>query len=480
MLASLPNRHDAMKKSRIDLSYREAPDASALAHIPGSEGLPFIGRAIDAGRDLHGMVERQVRTFGPVSRFNLLGRPGLLVTGADLFQRIFQNTEDEFSAEKGYERSFEGFYPGGLVMMDFDVHRVQRRLLQGAFMVGARQRYLEMMLPLIAARVLAWGDRPNFHFFTNIKPLLLEIAACCFLGIRHMGPEADVVNHKFLELNGGMAALLRFELPFGAYGRGKRARRWLGRWFETMIAARRGGDGGDGGDVLSHMCRETDEEGQPYTARQIADHIIFLLFAAHDTAASALTHLAMYLGRDPALQQRLREHLASFGSAPLSHADLGRMDLVECCFHEVLRLHPPGPLVLRRTIRATELGGLAVPPHTVLYLPMMANHRDPRWWTEPERFDPDRFAPPRSEQRRHPMCFHPFGSGAHKCIGLHFADMLVKAFLHRFVQAFTFTTPPDYAPRLEWLPLPKPADGVPLTLTPRHPADPDAKTIDAS
>lgn len=459
-----------MKQRTIDPSYREAPDARALGHIPGTDGLPLLGRAIDAARDFHGMVERQVRTFGPVSRFNLMGQPGLLVTGADLFHRIFQNADDEFSAEKGYEKQFGGFYPGGLVMMDFDVHRAQRRLLQGAFLVGARQRYLEMMLPLIAARVAAWGGEPNFRFFTSIKQLLLEVAACCFLGIQHMGAEADIVDRKFLELSDGMAALLRVELPFGAFGRGKRARRWLVRWLGALIAARRAGDGGQGGggdDVLSHMCRETDEHGQPYTARQITDHIIFLLFAAHDTATSALTHLAMYLGRDLALQQRLREHLASF-AAPLSHADLGRMELAEWCFHEVLRLHPPGPLTLRRTTCATELGGHAVPAHTVLYLPMTANQRDPKWWHEPGRFDPDRFAPPRSEQRGHPMCFHPFGSGAHKCIGMHFADMLVKTFLHRYVQAFVFTTPPGYAPRMEWLPLPKPADGVPLTLTPTH------------
>ena len=64
------------------------------------------------------------------------------------------------------------------------------------------------------------------------------------------------------------------------------------------------------------------------------------------------------------------------------------------------------------------------------------------------------------------MAFHPFGSDAHKCIGMHFAEMLVKAFLHRFVQAYRFTTPAGYAPRLEWVPLPKPADGVPLLLTP--------------
>ncbi len=63
-----------------------------------------------------------------------------------------------------------------------------------------------------------------------------------------------------------------------------------------------------------------------------------------------------------------------------------------------MRLHPPVPMAMRRTIRDTELDGLRVPAHTVLHLPMMINQRDPRWWTDPDAFDPDRFAPPRQEQ----------------------------------------------------------------------------------
>jgi cytochrome P450 len=312
--------------------------------------------------------------------------------------------------------------------------------------------------------VQAWDRRHGFVFYPAIKQLLLEVGAQCFLGIEDFEREAASINRLFLELNAGMLALLRVELPFGAYGRAKRARRELERWCERMIAERRRHGGGD--DVLSHLCRETDEHGRPYEMKAIVDHTIFLLFAAHDTSTSALAHLAMYLGGNAAMQARLREHLTAFGPGPLAHGDLPRLDFAEHCFHEAMRLHPPVPMAMRRTIRETELAGYRIPAHTVLHLPMMINQRDPRWWTDPERFDPDRFAPPRSEQRRHPMAFHPFGGGAHKCIGMHFAEMLVKVFLHRFVQTYSFRTPAGYAPRLEWVPLPKPADGVPLMLTP--------------
>ena len=426
-----------MSAAAVDPAYRQAPDSRALAHIPGCDGWPVLGETVAVVRDLHAVAARHVRDYGPVSRIRLLGQGGLMVTGADLYQRIFQDTEQVFSAEKGYDKQLGAFYPRGLLLMDFDEHRANRRLMQGAFKVAALQRYLEMMQPSIARHVQDWGRAGEIVFYPRIKQLLLEIAARCFLGIVDLGSDGERINRLFLDLNAGMISLLRAELPFGAYGRAKRARRRLEAWFETMIAARRAG--GDGDDVLSHMSRDTDEHGQPYAVKTIVDHMIFLLFAAHDTSTSALSHLAMYLGRDAALQGRLRTHLDSFGPGPLAHADLARMDLAEHCFHEAM--------------------------HTVLHLPTRINHRDPAWWSDPERFDPDRFAPPRSEQRRHPMSFHPFGSGAHKCIGMHFADMTVKAFLHRFVTSYGFATPEGYAPRLEWVPLPKPADGVPLRLS---------------
>jgi len=387
-----------MANRSIDLSYRDAPDATALDNVPGERGLPVLGSTLAVLRDLHGLAQRHLREYGPVSRIRLLGQGGLLVSGADLTQRIFQDPDQCFSAEKGYDKQLGTFYPRGLLLMDFDEHRTNRRLMQGAFKVEALQRYVELMQSLVERHVDEWARAGRVVFYLRIKQLLLEVGAQCFLGIDDFERDAAHINRLFLDLNAGMISLLRVELPFGAYGRAKRARRELEAWFETLIAERRASGGGD--DVLSHMSRETDEQGQPYAVKTIVDHLIFLLFAAHDTSTSALSHLAMYLGRDAALQARLRSDLAGFGPGPLAHADLARMDLAEHCFHEAMRLHPPVPVMMRRTIRATELGGHAVPAHTVLHLPTMINHRDPTWWSDPERFDPDRFAPPRSEQRR--------------------------------------------------------------------------------
>ena len=120
--------------------------------------------------------------------------------------------------------------------------------------------------------------------------------------------------------------------------------------------------------------------------------------------------------------------------------------------------------MMRRTLRDFEWQGKLIPANTVLSMPSIVNHRNPEYWTNPDQFDPDRFTPERAEHRKHPYCYHPFGGGLHKCIGYHFAEMLAKSVLREFVLQWDFSTPANYNPKTEWFPLPKPKDGVPLTL----------------
>jgi cytochrome P450 len=61
--------------------------------------------------------------------------------------------------------------------------------------------------------------------------------------------------------------------------------------------------------------------------------------------------------------------------------------------------------------------------------------------------------------------FHPFGGGAHKCIGMHFAMMNVKCFMQQFMQKYRFETPPGYDPWMQIVPMPRPGDMLPLKLT---------------
>ena len=111
-----------------------------------------------------------------------------------------------------------------------------------------------------------------------------------------------------------------------------------------------------------------------------------------------------------------------------------------------------------------ELAGLRVPAHTMVYTVPRFTHYMEEYWTDPYAFDPDRFAPERAEHKQHPFLYHPFGGGAHKCIGMHFSQMEYKCFLFQFLLKYDFEARHRREPFMQTLPLPKPADDMPVAL----------------
>ena len=172
------------------------------------------------------------------------------------------------------------------------------------------------------------------------------------------------------------------------------------------------------------------------------------MFAAHDTTTSALVHLLMLLGQNPAAQEIMREELLGLDKEHLDYDDLNKLPYTEQAFLESLRLYPSVSMLTRRTIRECEIGGQRLPEHTVLFMPPRYNHTMAAYWDKPMEFDPERFGPERAEHKRHPFLFNAFGGGAHKCIGMHFALMNAKCFLNQFLRQYRFTTPPGYQPRM--------------------------------
>jgi cytochrome P450 len=96
------------------------------------------------------------------------------------------------------------------------------------------------------------------------------------------------------------------------------------------------------------------------------------------------------------------------------------------------------------------------------------------WWSDPDRVDPTRCEPARLEIGSPPTtptgprgAWFPFGGFAHKCIGMHFGALEVKAILHRLLLTRRFAVAPGYVPPLAAGTGPYPGDGLPVTLSPR-------------
>lgn len=162
------------------------------------------------------------------------------------------------------------------------------------------------------------------------------------------------------------------------------------------------------------------------TPREVRDEALMFLLAGHTTTADVLTSTLHLLGRYPAVQEQVAESVAH-------DAPDGPEDLVRAAIQEAMRLYPPSYALGRRAAVDTGLGGHALPAGTLVLVVPWATHRDPRFWPDPERFDPTRFI---GERDRPPFAYMPFGGGGRTCIGRHLAilesTILLRALLRSY------------------------------------------------
>ncbi|NRB37673.1 MAG: cytochrome P450 [Pseudomonadales bacterium] len=442
-----------MAKAEINKAYLSRPDNHDLDHIDGTDGIPYFGESLKSIWGMEDLLKSHAEKWGNVSRVKILHQRGILVLGVDNYQKIYLDKDKNFSTEMGFAESLGQFYNGGILMKDFADHKFLRRMMQGAFKNAAMKNYVAMMNPVIEAHLETWDKIDNFQFFPEIKKALLEVGAKVFIGVE-LGDEADQINQAFQDINDGLLGQVRKEWPGTKYGKAKKAERYLHDYFSQEIDKRRRGDGVD---MLSLMCREIDDDGNFFAKELIIPQASFLLFAAHDTTTSVLNHMTYYTAMHPQWQEKMREECLALGKNQIDYEDLEKMNVVDNVFHESLRLRPSVAFVARRTINACEIDGVQVPADTMVFLSPIMNHRDPQFWSDPETFDPNRFLPERAEHKGHSFAYHPFGGGAHKCIGMHFAVMLSKTFMHQMLIKYDYSLPTNFKTRFEWVPLPKPA-----------------------
>ena len=456
---------DSSQASAIGSGYKLAADCRELDHIPGDYGLPVFGHTFRILRDVHGYLRDSRERWGLLFRADIGFQRQVIALGPDLSQQVLLDEGRDFSSEMGYARTMAAFFDGGLMLRDFDEHRRQRRIMQTAFKISELQGYTAAMNPVFAEALASGLGQPGLRFYPNIKTTLLRTAARIFIGLDAPGAKLDEMNASFLAMVEALRGLVRLEIPGTLHRKGRRARRRLHRLFAEMLPAKRREEGAD---MFSRFAKERDESGALYSDGDVIRHISFLMMAAHDTTTSALCSSALELARHPDWQERLRDEARSLSKPALDYRDLDSLPLLDRFFNETLRVHSPVPMSTRRTVREVSMADHAVPAHTIVSVAPAFTHRMAEWWPQPERFDPERFAPERAERKRHSFAFMPFGGGAHKCIGLHFAGLQSKCFLFQLLLKWRVGLPADYAKRVRYveLPFPHPAEGLPIELSP--------------
>jgi cytochrome P450 len=434
---------------------------NTLSDVPGEDGWPIVGTTLKLLRDPPGFVRRMHHTYGQVYRSNSFGGRLVTLIGPDANELVMLDRDKLFSHEQGWGSMMDMLFPRGLMMMDFEKHRMHRRTLSVAFKPEPMRIYADAMNANIGQRVAEWRQG-DFKFYPSMKQLSLDLAATSFLGIP-WGGEARAINKAFNDMVTAIIAPVRVPLPGTAMRRGIKGRKVLVDHFRREIPARRVGDGQD---MFSQICRSQNDDGTMLTDDEIIDHMNFMLMAAHDTTSSTVTTMAMLLGQHPEWQDRLRDEMLGLGlnGDALPYDRLNDLVLTEYVLKETLRLMPPLPFLPRRALRAFSFGGYDFPAGTFIGIQPAYTHRMPEHWPEPDKFDPMRFEP-EAVRQRHKYAWVPFGGGAHMCLGLHFSYLQAKILFYHLLLRNRIELMPSTGKWMTW-PVPKPLDGLPMRLVP--------------
>jgi cytochrome P450 len=438
--------------------WKQPQAADSLDHIPGEDGWPIIGTTLSLLADPIGHGAKMRAKYGNVFRNRAFGRRSVLLAGADANELVLFDRDKIFSSEQGWGPVLDQLFPRGLMLIDFDHHRVDRRALSIAFKPEPMRHYADALNRGISQRVEQWRGQ-EMQFYPAIKQLTLDLAADSFLGLP-LGPEADQINRAFVDMVAASIGVVRKPLPFTAMGRGVAGRKYLIGYFTREVERRRSEGGGQ--DMFSQFATATREDGSLLPVDQVVDHMIFLMMAAHDTITSSATSLVWLLAKHPEWQDRLRAELLAVTGGEgraLAYDDMGKVDLTEMAFKESLRLIPPVPSIPRRALKDFSFGGYRIPAGTGVGISPSAVHMMPEYWPNPETFDPHRFLP-EAVAARHKYAWVPFGGGAHMCLGLHFAYMQIKVLMAQILTRYRIEIAEGYAPEWQAWPIPKPKDGL--------------------
>lgn len=221
-------------------------------------------------------------------------------------------------------------------------------------------------------------------------------------------------------------------------------------------------------DLLSRLMEATDPEtGIPLTDSEIRDEIMTMFLAGHETTANLLAWTWYLLAENPQAEDNVyREVLSQIESWPPTKEEITKLKYTVQVLEEALRLYPPVYVVARRAEHEDAIGGFRIPAKSTVFFSTYALHRDKRFWSEPEKFDPERFSPT-NKANIIPYSYVPFIEGPRKCLGHHFAMLESPLILAAVAKNFRLRLVPNQTIQPYFSITLRPKGGIRMTLEKR-------------
>jgi cytochrome P450 len=431
--------------------------AAERSQPPGPSQSEFLkSYRVDPVRTIVDMA----RSYGDVVHFVMRRRDAYLLSHPRHAQDILVTNHAKFIKGPTYQE-LKWVMGEGMITSEGEFHRWRRRMAQPAVHHQRLLGYSRTMSEISSHIQDRWTDGEEVDVDFAMMQLALGVVCKTLFDVDAEEEDGLVVRDGVETLNRGVNFFItaqRFTRMEGPIKAVIRLNEMIYRFIEDHRS------GGDRGDLLSMLLAAVDEEDpdKRLTNDQVRDELVTLILAGHETTASTLTWTFHLLSQHPEAERRLHEEIDSVlaGRSPTVD-DFGRLPYTRKVLSEALRLYPPVWMLERTAITDHEVDGYHIPQgSTVLVLPYIIQ-RDPRFWSDPDGFDPDRWTE-ESEKARPRYAYFPFGGGPRFCYGEAFAWMEATMALATIVQRWRLRQKPGHEVTLNPHVTIRPKGGLPM------------------
>ena len=434
---------------------------------PGSALLSYYAMRRDPLKFLLNMAGE----YGDIVHLQVGSRHDYLLNHPDYIREVLLAPEEML---RSTARSLQHLLGQGLLATTGEVHRRDRRALQPSFLRTHGEEWAAVIVDFSLRLRSRWRHGDTVDVSEDMLQLAQGVIIKLLMAVDIDADGAGLrqVLAVITEKTNQATFPSVLSLLMGGKHRGERrlndAIAELDRMIYAMIAERRAGDC-DGPDLLSTMVRMRDGAGKPVMSDTlIRDQLVTHLTAGHETVGNALAWTWHLLASHPEAEAEMHSEIGRVlnGRSPTLD-DLKQLTFTEAVLNESMRLYPPVWVYTRRPVNDYQLGDYLVPARSYLQICPFVIHRNPRYFREPDSFEPRRWTSGELTGRD-PFSYLPFGSGAHRCIGEALASIQAMLVLATLGQQLRLRARPGVSVRAQAGITVHPAGSVPMIVETRH------------
>ncbi|MGA7156527.1 MAG: cytochrome P450 [Acidobacteriaceae bacterium] len=383
------------------------------------------------------VLSKYLELCGDTFRFYLGGlKEAMITTDPAVIQHVLKTNAENYQKSDIQVKRMGHFLGKGLLTTHGEAWRTQRRLIQKGFDRKQLDALAAIMQDSLGESMVEFDRKVAVgpvDIYPHLMKMTFAMVARSLFGAKLRDEDIDEISHSISTIQEFIVrqTLQPYLNPWFAVSGELRKHEEMRMHADSIlmkyIQQRRHQEPGH--DLLQTLMDARYSDGEGMSDELVLSESMQLLVAGHETSSNSLSWLLYLLSTRPECLERVRQEMDSvLGDAPMTHADVMRLEYTTQVIQEALRLYPPFWMIDRMAMADDRVGDVFIPRGSMVIVYVYGAHHAARAWANPESFDPERFARANPNPPA-PFTYVPFGGGPRGCIGGNYAMLQILMIL---------------------------------------------------